>query len=76
MFTGRRHDCDHTVEFVERGFTAEMYQGGRQVRRVERKETVVLGEYCISYTRVRGYKGVREVHQRKKNDEAVGPDRD
>ena len=46
------------------------------MRRVERKETIVLGEYRIGYTGVRGHEGVREVYQRKKDDEAVGPDRD
>ena len=76
VFAGRRHDCDRTVEFVERGFATEVYQGGYQVRRVERKETIVLGEYRIGYTGVRGHKGIREVHQRKEDDKAVGPDRD
>jgi len=74
MFTGRRDDYNRTVEFVKRGFATEVYQGRYQVRRVERKETVVLGEYYIGYTRVRSHKGVREVHQRKEDNKAVRPD--
>ena len=41
---------------------------------MERTETVVLGGYHISYARVRGNKGVREVHQRKEDNKAVRPD--